>query len=700
MREYRINVLHDTLETCARGSYPTDRNTVQLKLDNASMKTVQVLLPDQIEKLRMRGIPKGRAQDQSGRCSYSCENTDSFNLARQLADKYPEEKILVLNLANSIHPGGGVRKGAKAQEEDLCRQSSLLLSLESQEAASYYKYNESLKTYNGSDAIIITPDVEIFKDQNYEYLEKTTVVSVMTCAAPRFLEPPKKNDFEYREMMYHRIEGMLVCAAALGYKRLVLGAFGCGAFNNDAAVVSNIFFDVCNFFKYDGLSADELFSSIDFAVLSSGKSQYNFDEFWRNFGDSGSAIDRRKIVEENKSHIVGFWHEYDDYGCLSNWYKTEFRYAGKIYTSVEQFMMYHKLMTFRQYELAEKVMKTDDPAKAKSIGRTRFSNFDDKLWTRISSTIVKRAVRAKFEQNPELLNKLLSTGNAVLAECSPFDTIWGIGLAPNDSRICITSEWKGKNKLGRILMNLRDEFRSRSIDYGDSRFDFICDLQEEESFPEWQMNTGMLKMIPQYHDAIDAYSATLNGLELSAFYGMTFEQLDIMMRTNMGGGMPVIGFYEMKQDVYDISRRLARQDADRRKRIDYCNKYIPVLQMIDNDPDLKQSCRDYSVYSRPERHESLIRYLYDCFMKEAYSAGIVIKNYMDIMESSGTEKKDELPSAEELDKMSPLQVLAYIAWLFRADHFVEGHLIYHSIAEGHMLRLLKLYAEKETIRSI
>jgi ribA/ribD-fused uncharacterized protein len=98
-------------------------------------------------------------------------------------------------------------------------------------------------------------------------------------------------------------------------------------------------------------------------------------------------------------------------------------------------MMYHKLMTFEQFDLAEKVMATDDPAEAKKIGRTKFKEFDDILWTRISTPIVKRGVRAKFEQNPELREILLSTGNAVLAECSPYDQIWGIGLSPNDDRI-------------------------------------------------------------------------------------------------------------------------------------------------------------------------------------------------------------------------------------------------------------------------
>ena len=67
---------------------------------------------------------------------------DSYTLARRrLCNTYllgkDDQRILVLNLANPVHPGGGVRTGAKAQEEDLCRKSSLLLSLESRAASRY-----------------------------------------------------------------------------------------------------------------------------------------------------------------------------------------------------------------------------------------------------------------------------------------------------------------------------------------------------------------------------------------------------------------------------------------------------------------------------------------------------------------------------------------------------------------------------------
>lgn len=551
-RRNNVRILDDTLAACERGYYDCNGVRVDLKLDRSRMLAAQVYLPCDLDELR-----KEKRIDHStpgGKCSYSVVNTDSFSLARKVSEADPDDRVLVLNLANGTHIGGGVRRGAKAQEEDLCRQSSLLLALEGEAASGYYEYNNMNYSRMGTDAVIIIPEVEIIKDADYSYLDKTSVVSVITCAAP-ILDtgtPPDKD--KYRDMMYHRIEGILVAAAYHGYRRLILGAFGCGAFHNDAAVVSDIFYDVIRNFSFDGFGVDDLFRSIDFAVLTKPGKTYNFDEFCRNFGDS-CAVKKETAAATKHPGFIGFWHEYDDYGCLSNWYKADFEYAGRKYASVEQFMMYHKLLTFRQYDLADQVMQTDDPAEAKQIGRTKFSNFDDTLWTRISPVIVKRGVRAKFEQNPELLKELLSTGNAVLAECSPYDKVWGIGLAPDDRRIFDTSQWNGKNKLGRILMILREEFRSWLADpaKGSPSYVDACNLPP---IPEWEMNTGMLKMIPQYHDAIDAYSATLKIPERDAFYGMTFADLEFDMRIYMGKGMPVNGFYEMKQDIYDIARRL------------------------------------------------------------------------------------------------------------------------------------------------
>ena len=291
MRQENIAMLRDTLNILEKGCYRIGDEEKKLKLTREQMEEAQVFLPKEVEAFSEYKDFKHFQSEE--RCEYSCVNLDSFTAARKMEEELPqyfgkigEPPVLVLNLANPVNPGGGVRHGAKAQEEDLCRKSSLLLSLESRNASSYYKYNRSLHTYMGSDAVIIHPQVEIIKDENGELLEDTAIAAVMTCAAPMInygLEGMTQQ--QYEAMVYKRIAGMLKVAAYLGYRYLVLGAFGCGAFRNDARIVSDLFYRALKEFDYDGMKENDMFRRIDFAVMDHSRSQYNFREFSRNFAD-------------------------------------------------------------------------------------------------------------------------------------------------------------------------------------------------------------------------------------------------------------------------------------------------------------------------------------------------------------------------------------------------------------------------------
>ena len=254
----------------------------------------------------------------------------------------------------------------------------------------------------------------------------------------------------------------------------------------------------------------------------------------------------------NKDNFIGFYHENEKYGCFSNWYPSEFEYAGKKYANIEQYMMYQKMYTFCQFDLADKIMETTDPAECKRLGRTHISNWDGSLWEKISYTIVKRGVKAKFFQNKELLKKLLSTRGTILAECAPNDLKWGIGIAIDDNRRFDVREWRGHNYLGRILMEVRDEMinlewisRKRLMlrGYFDTR---------ELQFPEWDMTFGELIRVPKYHDTVSAYREVckwFGGKDILKFSPANAEK---MHRTNMGGGLPLAGFWEFKQDFCEI----------------------------------------------------------------------------------------------------------------------------------------------------
>ena len=320
MRYDNIMMFQDTMRILEQGYYTIGGKRINLKLSREQMEAADVYLPKDIQVLS--GKKDFRHVHVMGRCGYACENADSFSLARKRMEQFSEDfrkkgekPILVLNLANAIHPGGGVRNGAKAQEEDLCRKSSLLLSLESRNALPYYMYNRSLATHMGSDSIIINPQVEIIKDEKGDLLPDSVIAAVMTCAAPMLAwGMDGMSQAEYEAMMYRRITGMLKTAAYLGYRYLILGAFGCGAFRNDARVVSDLFYRALKEFDYDGMKESDMFRRIDFAVMDHSTDQYNFREFSRNFNHfyreedqkaADSALDKKKKTEKHLDAIRG-----------------------------------------------------------------------------------------------------------------------------------------------------------------------------------------------------------------------------------------------------------------------------------------------------------------------------------------------------------------------------------------------------------
>ncbi len=283
-KQRNIGILDDTLNILKAGGYPKDGKEVRLRLSPEEMRQVQVFLPSDMDNLRDSAKASENQACLNG-CIFGCENIDTLELARKryMALKVQgisEPKILVLNMASPTRPGGRVRDGAAAQEEELCRRTSLLLSLESEDAKKYYEYNNALKTHMASDAVMMSANVEVIKDSASEILSEPFEIAVMSCAAPMVrLGLEGMSEDEYRDMLYKRICGMLLVAASQGYRHLILGAFGCGVFGNDAAMVSDLFYRAFRELSDRG----HMFDNVDFAVLCRADNDRNYREFCRNF---------------------------------------------------------------------------------------------------------------------------------------------------------------------------------------------------------------------------------------------------------------------------------------------------------------------------------------------------------------------------------------------------------------------------------
>ena len=153
--------------------------------------------------------------------------------------------------------------------------------------------------------------------------------------------------------------------------------------------------------------------------------------------------------------IICFHNPDEQYGFLSNWYLSDFTCDGFEYSSAEQYMMHRKALYFGDEETAAKIMKTTDVEKIKALGRGA-KGYDDTIWNGVRQVIVYNGLLEKFRQNAELREKLLATGDAILAECAVRDTIWGIGLSMRDSDRFDMSKWRGHGLLGFSLMLVRD----------------------------------------------------------------------------------------------------------------------------------------------------------------------------------------------------------------------------------------------------
>ncbi len=285
-KKKNIVILEDTLAILEHGSYSRDGRNVPLAFSSEQMREIRVFLPEELAALA--AAEQGETQTHSVP-SFGCENEDALVLAQKQYQRLknagdPAPKILVLNLASATRPGGQTRNGASAQEEDLCRRTSLLLSLESGDAKRYYDYNNARKTRMGSDGVMLSPNVEVIKGTASELLDQPFPISVMSCAAPMVrLGLEGMSQQAYEEMLCKRICGMLLVAASQGYRHLILGAFGCGVYGNDAALVSDLFARAIRNFTYARKGSGQLFDSIQFAVLCRPRKDYNYREFCRNF---------------------------------------------------------------------------------------------------------------------------------------------------------------------------------------------------------------------------------------------------------------------------------------------------------------------------------------------------------------------------------------------------------------------------------
>lgn len=153
--------------------------------------------------------------------------------------------------------------------------------------------------------------------------------------------------------------------------------------------------------------------------------------------------------------VIRFHNPSESNGYLSNWYLSDFEVDGIKFTSMEQYMMFKKAVCFRDKEVAQEILETNDVGKIKALGRT-VKNYNDHYWNGVRQIVVYKGLMEKFSQNTNLKKMLQETGTSILAECAVNDLIWGVGLSMTDPRVDDPKKWRGQSLLGYALMLVRD----------------------------------------------------------------------------------------------------------------------------------------------------------------------------------------------------------------------------------------------------
>ncbi|MER7110985.1 TIGR02452 family protein [Streptomyces sp. NPDC000229] len=168
----------------------------------------------------------------------------SLEAAKRLTDAAPAP-VAVLNFSSARNPGGGYLNGAQAQEEALCRASALYATL--LRVPEFYDHHRAERSPFYTDRVIHSPGVPVFRDDRGRLLNSPYRVGFLTSPAPNAGviagRTPEDAD-RIPAALASRAERVLETAAACGYRRLVLGAWGCGVFRNDPRQVAAAFRDL------------------------------------------------------------------------------------------------------------------------------------------------------------------------------------------------------------------------------------------------------------------------------------------------------------------------------------------------------------------------------------------------------------------------------------------------------------------------
>jgi uncharacterized protein (TIGR02452 family) len=278
-RAERARIAQETLEILDRGNYraPSAREVdLRAMIDHAVRGSV-LYRPDGFDAL----TPPTRSTIAT---KFEVVNAGTLTAAARMLKDEPAARVVALNFASAKNPGGGFLSGSQAQEESLARASALYRCIEP--LREMYEFNRRGDSCLYSDHMIYSPDVPVFRrDDDDALLEEAYLVSMITApavnaGAVRRNEPDAVAKIE--PVMRGRITKVLSVAAHHGHRHVILGAWGCGVFQNSPADVARWFADQL---RDPGPFTGD-FDLVVFAVLDRSDDLASVRAFERQFANS------------------------------------------------------------------------------------------------------------------------------------------------------------------------------------------------------------------------------------------------------------------------------------------------------------------------------------------------------------------------------------------------------------------------------
>ena len=269
-REDRIKVFQETVDAVKNGFYINSKGEkveIPTSYNDLPLESVEFYDKDISKKINFDKLKRYKTE-------ITVVNQDCLYAAKELVDD--GYMPAVVNFASFRVPGGGVRKGSRAQEENICRRTNLFESifrfidtLSKEYGLPFEKKHYPLPVNHGA---IYSPSISVFRasdDKNYEFLDEPFGIDIITIAALKNPELDSKGHMTAwaKNITKEKIRTMFNLAIHWENDSIVLGAFGCGAFANPPEDVAELFKEVLNEPEYK-----DKFEKIVFAVLDDGNS--------------------------------------------------------------------------------------------------------------------------------------------------------------------------------------------------------------------------------------------------------------------------------------------------------------------------------------------------------------------------------------------------------------------------------------------